>query len=189
MVPRLTTIRSESTTLRRFVHGIAALATPLVLACTANQTPAMKTHAANQDFGFYMISEAEASAPTDAGLTRRLLSLDDVESYDSESHEFVLVPNALTRVKEMAQPKLVGTRGLPFLVVAEGRPAYAGRFWTILSSERPSQPVILVESLERGKFVVQDYGQTSGGQDILNNTTIVSVMRRAGKLTGARKKP
>jgi len=69
-----------------------------------------------------------------------ILSDADIVWYDWEKHSFLLTSEAR---KRLPRPPL---RGLPFVVVADGRRCYLGTFWTPLSSFAPNRgiPVILM---------------------------------------------
>ena len=59
-----------------------------------------------------------------------IISQDDILTYDGDSHVFTLAPAAMERLAGWALP----IAGSPFVVTVDGRPIYAGAFWTPLSS-------------------------------------------------------
>ena len=68
-----------------------------------------------------------------------VISIEDIVSYDFETHAMQLNPAVLAR---LPQPDL---RGTPFVVVANGERIYAGMFTSAFSSFFVPGPVIMVE--------------------------------------------
>jgi hypothetical protein len=114
-----------------------------------------------------------------------LVSIDDVISYNKETHEIELTPEAYERVM---QPT-VSVFGKSFIVCVDKQPVYWGALWTSLSSVPFSgiiinvQPVTIehpdnIIKLELG-YPTPDYYQ---GEDPRSNPEIMQSLEQAGKL-------
>jgi hypothetical protein len=70
-----------------------------------------------------------------------LISEKDIVQYDFESHTIKLTPDCFRRVSYIHVGDV--SYGVPFVVVANGRKAYMGMFWSMASSIPTSYPHIL----------------------------------------------
>jgi hypothetical protein len=92
------------------------------------------------DIGIYLLAEdgpatqlAERDLNTIALQEQPVISINDIISYDRNSHEMQLTGAAYRRVQELF-PLPVRVDGIPFVVRVGDEPIYAGAFWTPLSS-------------------------------------------------------
>ena len=101
-------------------------------------------HVERHSFGLYTIAQLTLSE-------RPAISETDIISYVWTNHAMKVTPEAWGRVP---QP---GTRGVPFVVVADGERIYMGAFWTTLSSSLSSRPYIDVLPLGHSQEPVTLY--------------------------------
>lgn len=73
-----------------------------------------------QEFAIYLAGDAQTP----------VISMDDIVSYAWDTHEIRLTDAAFARVMALHVP----VSGLPFVARVDGKPVYAGAFWTALSS-------------------------------------------------------
>ena len=115
-----------------------------------------------------------------------LIGMDDIISYNTQTHELKLTAAAFERLCQLDVP----TVGTSFLVCVNKSPVYWGAFWTPLSSQSfdgvtiwkpygPSDPPIV--TLELGYPAPSFYS----GEDPRNKPEIISALRQAGKLITA----
>ncbi len=115
-----------------------------------------------------------------------LIGMDDIISYNTQTHELKLTAAAFERLCQLDVP----TVGTSFLVCVNKSPVYWGAFWTPLSSQSfdgvtiwkpygPSDPPIV--TLELGYPASSFYS----GEDPRNKPEIISALRQAGKLITA----
>ena len=115
-----------------------------------------------------------------------LIGMDDIISYNTQTHELNLTAAAFERLCQLDVP----TVGTSFLVCVNKSPVYWGAFWTPLSSQSfdgvtiwkpygPSDPPIVTLELR--------YPASSfySGEDPRNKPEIISALRQAGKLITA----
>jgi hypothetical protein len=77
----------------------------------------------------------------------------------------------------------VGVSGLPFVVLADGEPAYLGAFVTMVSSIAIDLPVIVLESMQERSFRIDDgYPSGSSGVDPRDDPRVRKVLAESQKL-------
>lgn len=114
----------------------------------------------------------------------------DIESYRWGDHSITLTDTGIEKIKLLAGPGEVPLQGLPFVVVAGGRRAYKGCFWSPLSSMIPPVPyctlppnlnslgnTIRIDALQAGSLGVE---QTP--PDPRENMQVHEALRKSGKL-------
>ena len=115
-----------------------------------------------------------------------IISIEDVITYDAQTHELKLTDKAYERVCQLEVP----VRGKSFLVCVDKRPIYWGAFWTSVSSISFDgvtiwQPFGPPGSQEQ-KIVTIELGYPSlsfyGGEDPRNNTEVIESLEQANKL-------
>jgi len=83
----------------------------------------------------------------------------------------------------LSQLPPVGVAGLPFVVLADGKPVYLGAFMTLVSSFALSMPVIVVESMQERSFRIDDgYPAGSSGVDPRDDPRVRKVLEESQKL-------
>lgn len=112
-----------------------------------------------------------------------VLSLDDIVSYDWDTHEIELTPDAFDRLDAMRLP----TNGVPFLVCVDKAPVYWGAFWPPYSSQSFDGVTIMVLSFAGKENTVQiALGYPSGslyqGIDPRGDDNVKTALEAAGKL-------
>ncbi len=112
-----------------------------------------------------------------------IIGIDDIVSYNEQTHELKVSQSAFERVMQMDVP----TTGKTFIVCVNKKPVYWGAFWAQFSSQsfdgvtiwkpyNASEPYIV--TLELGYPAESFYA----GADPRNNPEIVSALEKAGKL-------
>ena len=112
-----------------------------------------------------------------------VISIDDIISYDSETHEIEIVLETYAWVMGLQVP----TSGLSFLVCVDRQPVYWGAFWTPISSQSFHGVTILVPHLPQEGYIIKlELGYPSSGfyqgEDPRTNCTIMQSLEQAGKL-------
>ena len=105
----------------------------------------------------------------------------DILAYDWRSHEVVLTEDAWARINRQVTYAAVPGEGLPFVVSVNGKAIYEGRFWTMVSSFRPSAPVVYIEGLREKKFLIVPCGQ----DNLVSSPEIFRVLKRRKILKNA----
>lgn len=112
-----------------------------------------------------------------------LISNEDIVSYDWETHEIVLTPQAFEKINAM-QPPVNGTL---FVACVDGGPVYTGAFWTMASSLSYDGAVIMVPSFSSTENSIQiTLGYPASGYfqgtDPRTYHSIKTALEDAGKL-------
>jgi hypothetical protein len=115
-----------------------------------------------------------------------LISLNDITSYDPDTHEIILSTAALDRISGLQVP----TKGRWFLVCVDKQPLYWGAFWTPISSQSFDGVIILKPLASLGQPIVQlELGYPGSsfyqGADPRNNATALESLRQSGKLSSS----
>lgn len=112
-----------------------------------------------------------------------ILSVDDIVTYDWETHEIQLTDSASERVTRL-EGSMLG--GLPFAVCVGGEPVYIGAFWTSYSSAVFDGTVIDVYPAKFGQPVPIQLGYPSpewfAGEDLRSDPRVFQSLEDAGKL-------
>lgn len=114
---------------------------------------------------------------------RPVIAIDDVVSYDAETHEMTLTATAYKRVSELEVP----VSGRSFVVCVDRGPVYWGAFWTPISS-LSFGGVAIMQPLGAGDAttlrLALGYPSPSfyGGQDPRENEEVLRSLEEAGKL-------
>jgi hypothetical protein len=112
-----------------------------------------------------------------------VISIDDIISYDRETHEIELTTGAYERVMSLQVP----TSGKSFVVCVDKSPVYWGAFWTPVSSQSFGGVTIWVPSFELKENTIRiELGYPSPGfsivEDPRSNPVIMQSLEQAGKL-------
>jgi hypothetical protein len=110
-----------------------------------------------------------------------LIQFADVLSYDWSTHELNLSEEGWRRVETKITIENLGQKGLPFVVTIDLEIIYWGSFYTILFSERPSSPFVLLESIKDRRFVIQAIGNSDM---IIDDLRIRAVFSDSDRLEG-----
>ncbi len=111
------------------------------------------------------------------------ICLEEIVSYNSQTHEMKLTPGAYSKISELAVP----VRGRSFLVCVDKAPVYWGAFWTPISSIG-FDGVTIWKPLgsQRPPLVTFELGYPSpsfyGGNDPRNDPAILKSLKQSGKL-------
>jgi hypothetical protein len=112
-----------------------------------------------------------------------ILSVDDIVTYDWETHEIRLTASASERITRL-EGSMLG--GLAFAVCVGGEPVYIGAFWTSYSSATFDGTVIDVYPAKFGQPVPIKLGYPSpewfAGEDLRSDPRIFRSLKEAGKL-------
>lgn len=112
-----------------------------------------------------------------------ILSIDDIVTYDWETHEIQLTDSASERVTRL-EGLMLG--GLPFAVCVGREPVYSGAFWTSYSSAVFDGTLIDVYPAKFGQPVPIRLGYPSpewfAGEDLRSDPRIFRSLKEAGKL-------
>jgi hypothetical protein len=112
-----------------------------------------------------------------------IISIDDIISYNKETHEIVLTADAYERVQALKVP----TSGKSFVVCVDKAPIYWGAFWTPISSQSFDGVTIWVPAFSQQENTIKiQLGYPSGsffqGEDPRSNPQIFESLEKAGKL-------
>ncbi|HEX7364409.1 MAG TPA: hypothetical protein VF366_04485 [Dehalococcoidia bacterium] len=114
-----------------------------------------------------------------------VISINDVITYNTQTHELKLTTSAFERISELDVP----VQGKSFVICVDRQPAYWGAFWTPLSSMSFNGVTILKPTSLDGSPVIRlELGYPSSsfytGEDPRNNPELLISLEQAGKLTG-----
>lgn len=139
---------------------------------------------------FYLLADPSIRADTAlgmplAGLTlapEPLVYLYDIAFYERSTHT-VRWDNYANSTALKNRVGMPGTRGIPFVVVADGQRVYLGAFYSLISSQSFPGPIVVVESLLPDGFLIEpSYPPGNPGQDPRADPRILKVLAEAGKL-------
>jgi hypothetical protein len=144
------------------------------------------------DFGIYLLAEdgpatqlAEMDLNTIALQEQPVIGINDIVSYDRNSHEMQLTGAAFRRVQGLF-PLPVRVDGIPFVVRVGDEPIYAGAFWTPLSSLSYDGIIILQPFGDEENKIGLALGYPGQlafmGEDPRGNPRIIEALGKAGKL-------
>jgi hypothetical protein len=131
-------------------------------------------------------AEQAAKLPLDSlpiAKGQALVDLMSLKWYDGTSHTLTWDGWHSSKLL-LGQLPPVGVYGLPFVVIADGKPEYLGAFMTAMSSMAVSMPVIVIENMKDESFQIEG-GYPSGAppaQDARNDPQVLGVLQSAGKL-------
>jgi hypothetical protein len=158
----------------------------LVVGCSPAVTPVTVTPPAGSEFAIYLTAQnpdlVQLPDPSRLELSPApLLSLDDIIFYSSKTHQIQLTQAAVERFSQLDLP------GQAFVVTAEGKPIYAGRFMAAYFSRSDSGVVILWPPMNQPSETIQIQLGYPGpsfftGQDPRSDPRIMSALQQAGKL-------
>ncbi len=142
------------------------------------------------EFGIYLVKqEISLEQMRDTSLSELeledtpILSVDDIVTYDWETHEIQLTDSASERITRL-EGSMLG--GLPFAVCVGREPVYIGAFWTSYSSAVFSGTVIDVYPAKFGEPVPIQLGYPSpewfAGEDLRSDPRVFQSLEEAGKL-------
>lgn len=112
-----------------------------------------------------------------------IVSVEDIITYNAQTHEMKLTPGAFERISELGVP----VTGKSFIVCVNKEPIYWGAFWTPISSI-PFDGVTIWKpyDTQEQKIIVLELGYPSssfyGGEDPRNNTRVLDSLEKEGKL-------
>jgi len=112
-----------------------------------------------------------------------IVSVENIISYNTQTHEMKLTPSAFDRIFELDVP----VRGKSFVVCINKEPIYWGAFWTPVSS-MSFDGVTIWKPLgpQEQKTIVLELGYPSssfyGGEDPRNNVKVLQSLGKADKL-------
>ena len=112
-----------------------------------------------------------------------VFTVDDIISYDKDTHEIELTYEAYKRVTKLVVP----TTGRSFIVCVDRNPIYWGAFWTPISSQSFDGVTIWTFPFsQQGNIIKLELGYPSPdfyeGQDPRSNPEIMQSLEQAGKL-------
>jgi hypothetical protein len=142
----------------------------------------------SEGFAIYLtredISPAKMEALSHVELSDQpIISVEDIITYNAQTHEMKLTPSAFERINELDIP----VTGKSFIVCINKEPIYWGAFWTPASSISFDGVTIWKPyNTQEQKIIVLELGYPSssfyGGEDPRNNTKVLDSLERAGKL-------
>jgi hypothetical protein len=112
-----------------------------------------------------------------------VISLEDVITYNAQTHELRLTKSAFERIARLEVP----VRGKSFLVCVDKGPVYWGAFWTPISSISFDGVTIWKPlTSQEPEVITLELGYPSasfyGGEDPRNNAAVMQSLEQAGKL-------
>lgn len=112
-----------------------------------------------------------------------LIAIDDIVSYNQETHEIELTADAYQRVNELDIP----TSGMVFVACVDSQPVYWGAFWAPYSSQSFDGVIILIPSFCTEADSIQiELGYPApgfySGEDPRSDPKILQSLEQAGKL-------
>jgi len=112
-----------------------------------------------------------------------LIAIDDIVSYNQETHEIELTADAYQRVNEIRIP----TSGMAFVACVDNQPIYWGAFWAPFSSQSFDGVIILIPPIFLDGDLIQielGYPTPSlySGEDPRSDPEILQALKQAGKL-------
>ncbi len=127
-----------------------------VSSCSQKPSSTNQMTAARNVLAFYLVSQERPTSGTAKPSSPPLepypiLSDPDFVAWDVTNHTFVITPAAAIRVGLQC-----GMRTRPFVLMAEGVPIYRGAFWTMVSSQSCSDPVIIADLAVQDCFMGLD---------------------------------
>jgi hypothetical protein len=140
-------------------------------------------------FGLYLITK-DANELNKIELdSTPLITETDIINYNWTNHTMYITETAANRIPAIQQ---VGVNGKPFVIVADGKRAYRGAFWTSISSVPYPSPVIVKDFSSEPKTTIKierrygpriPSGGPEEGPDPRDNESIKKVLQELGKLT------
>jgi hypothetical protein len=111
------------------------------------------------------------------------ISVKDIITYNAQTHELKLAPNAFERISKLNVP----VEGKSFLVCINKKPIYWGAFWTPISSiSFDGVTIWMPYNTQKQNIIVIDLGYPSpsfyGGEDPRNNVKVLESLENADKL-------
>lgn len=147
------------------MRRLAALLVGLVVLLAAcNPAP--------REFAIYLARDAETP----------VISLEDIVSYTWATHEICLTEAAFARIMALHVP----VQGLPFVARVDCKQAYAGAFWTPISSMSFDGVTIMLPLGSQDPVIRVELGYPGSGfftgDDPRFNFQVRKTLERAGKL-------
>lgn len=114
---------------------------------------------------------------------RPIISIQDVITYNAQTHELKLTSVAFERIANLEVP----VRGKSFMVCVDKKPIYWGAFWTPISSISFDGVIIWKPDVyQKPTIITFELGYPSSsfykGQDSRNNPEILNSLKQASKL-------
>lgn len=161
------------------VLGLSAL--PVFNGCSSETGEGFAIYLTKDDV---LVSQMEALSHVDIA-DEPIISIDDIVSYDWETHEIELTPTAFDRIN--VTPKDVF--GNVFMVCVDKQPVYWGAFWSMLSSISFNGVTIIrpyASQAKGGYFIYITLGYPAPdfftGEDPRSDPLIMESLEQAGKL-------
>jgi hypothetical protein len=112
-----------------------------------------------------------------------IIAIDDIISYNRETHEIELTADAYERVNKLNIP----TSGMAFVACVDSQPIYWGAFWVSWSSQSFDGVTIILPLLSPEEHLIQvalGYPVSGfySGEDPRSNPEILQSLEQAGKL-------
>jgi hypothetical protein len=112
-----------------------------------------------------------------------VIAIDDIISYNAQTHELKLTAGAFERISELEVP----VQGRSFMVCVDRGPIYWGAFWTPISSISFDGVTIWKPySFEEPYVITLELGYPDssfyGGEDPRDNTEVLQSLEQSGKL-------
>jgi hypothetical protein len=144
--------------------------------------------AKSEGFAIYLTREdippAQMKAFSQVAIAEKpIVSIEDIITYNAQTHEMKIKAVAFTRLLQMEVP----VRGKSFVVCIDRKPIYWGAFWTPISSLSFNGIVIWKPLVSKElKIITFELGYPSssfyGGQDPRNSQEVLDSLNKAGKL-------
>jgi hypothetical protein len=160
----------------------------IVIASATGGCSSPENSSEQEEFAIYLtrddvpISEMEKLSHVEIA-DEPVVSIEDIVTYDRETHEITLTAAACERVMSLKVP----TSGKSFLVCLDKSPVYWGAFWAPYSSQSFDGVTILVPAFSEHKNTIKlelGYPAPSfySGEDPRSNAAILRSLEKAGKL-------
>jgi hypothetical protein len=166
------------------VFASALIAFLLLISLTVGGCPSQK----GEGFSIYLTKDnmpvSELPALNQIELADQpLIAIDDIVSYNQETHEIELTADSYERVTKLEVP----TSGRAFVVCVGSEPIYWGAFWAPFSSQSFDGVIILIPPFSPdGHFIQIELGYPVpgfySGEDPRSDPEIRQSLEQAGKL-------
>jgi len=142
-----------------------------------------KGEANDEGFAIYLtkqdIPPAQMEALSHVKLADQpIISVEDVITYDAQTHEIKLTDEAFERVSQLD----VSTGGRSFIVCVDKRPIYWGAFWVPWSCTLFDGVTIWIPPILEEPYVIRlELAELYTGEDPRSNPAVIESLEQAGK--------
>jgi hypothetical protein len=171
-------IKPSGSTCGKIVALIMICAIIILSGCTASKGEGFAIYLTKED-----IPPAKMEALSHVNIaTQPIISIKDIVTYSSQTHEIKLTEEAFERISQLDVP----VRGKSFMVCVDKQPIYWGALWTPISSMSFDGITIWKPLNKEPNIITLELGYPSSsfyrGEDPRNNAEVIKSLEQAGKL-------